>query len=413
MVYIRTIAYNAAKTLPRTVESILNQTYGEFEYSICDNGSIDDGKTCKMIADYARQDKRIIPFFNEKNQVWNNNMDCLYLSKNIGGSDYFCEIDADDAYKPTFLEETLAFMDQYSLDIAACGSDFINAATNRLTGVRKIQKDMILEGKDFASHFPAYYQFIRPVWGKLFKGKTAYNVTIDRNDPNLPFLVYGGDTYGVMNACRDARRIGILAKSLHKYYVSPKSISYAWNKKRIKADQILHKTALEYLAPYGPVSPENEDFLFAVYMNALKDTWNVLRNARIANSEKVEGLYQMYLSPYTRQFAAKGDFGTHIGQKNEMQQSRRDFFASVVDWLLSVKNISNEQAELYCDVGDFFCAALEFSDGWIWFQKLRVRFLIEEKRVKEAEQRLAELKQLIPDDADILKFEKNLDVTLN
>lgn len=68
---------------------------------------------------------------------------------------------------------------------------------------------------------------------------------------------------------------------------------------------------------------------------------------------------------------------------------------------------------MYCDVGDFFCAALEFSDGWIWFQKLRVRFLIEEKRVKEAEQRLAELKQLIPDDADILKFEKNLGITSN
>lgn len=413
MVYIRTVAYNAAKTLPRALESIINQTYSGFQYYICDNGSVDGGKTRKMIEEYAKQDNRIIPFFNERNHNWDSNMDSLYLPRNIGVGDYYCELDADDEYKLTFLEEMLTFMEHYSLDIAACGSDFISAEANRLNGVRNINNNLVLQGNDFASYFPMYYQFMRPVWGKLYKGKAAYNVTIDRNDPNLPFLVYGGDTYGVMNSFRDAKRVGILAKPLHKYYMSPKSNSYTWNKKRIKADQILHKVALEYLAPYGPVSPENEDFLFAVYMNALKDTWNVLHNAKIANSEKVKGLYQMYLSPYTRQLAAKLDFGVHIGQEAELQKTRGEFFASVVDWLLAVKNISSEQADQYCDMGDFFCAALEFSDGWIWFQKLRIGFLTEQKRVEEAAQKLEELKQLIPDDRDILKFERELETGLN
>lgn len=413
MIYILTISYNAAKTLPRTIESVINQTHDAFKYYVCDNGSVDGGKTRKIIEDYAKADKRIVPFFNEKNHVWDNNMDCRYLPRNITDNDYYCVLDADDAYKPTFLEDTLAFMNQYELDIAACGSDFINAQTNRLCGVRNLDNNLILEGKDFALYFPAYHQFMRTIWGKLFKGKAAYNLISDSNDPNVPFFVYGGDTYSTMNSFRDAKRVGILAKPLHKYYMSPKSNSYTWNKKRIKADQILHKVALEYLAPYGPVSPENEDFLFAVYMNALKDTWNVLHNAKIANSEKVKGLYQMYLSPYTRQLAAKLDFGVHIGQEAELQKTRGEFFASVVDWLLAVKNISSEQADQYCDMGDFFCAALEFSDGWIWFQKLRIGFLIEQKRVEEAAQKLEELKQLIPEDRDILKFERELGTGLN
>lgn len=413
MIYIQTIAYNAAETLPRAVESVINQTYGRFRYYICDNGSDDGGKTRKIIQNFARLDKRIVPSFNEKNHIWDNNMDCWNLPRNIGEEDYFCTLDADDAYKPTFLEETLAFINQNGLDIAVCGSDFINAQNNRYCGVRILQNNMILESKDFASFFPVYHQFMRTVWGKLFKGKAAYNVIYDRSDPNASFLVYGSDTYCMINAFQTSRKVGILAKSLHKYYVSKKSSSYTWNKKRIKADQILHKVTLEFLAPYGPVSPENEDFLFAVYMNALKDTWNVLHNAKIANSEKVKGLYQMYLSPYTRQLAAKSDFGVHIGQEAELQKTRGEFFASVVDWLLAVKNISSEQADQYCDMGDFFCAALEFSDGWIWFQKLRIGFLTEQKRVEEAAQKLEELKQLIPEDRDILKFERELETGLN
>ena len=49
MIYIRTCAYNAEKTLQRAVDSVLNQTYQDFEYHILDNGSQDStGELLRM-----------------------------------------------------------------------------------------------------------------------------------------------------------------------------------------------------------------------------------------------------------------------------------------------------------------------------------------------------------------------------
>lgn len=41
MIYVRTCAYNAEKTLRRAMDSVLNQTYGELTYYVLDNGSTD------------------------------------------------------------------------------------------------------------------------------------------------------------------------------------------------------------------------------------------------------------------------------------------------------------------------------------------------------------------------------------
>lgn len=405
-VYIRTYAYNAEKTLRRAVESVLSQTHGDFIYYLCDNGSTDG--THDLVREYAKRDSRIRPFYNKVNRDHSETQECLNLPHLIDSEDYYCTLDADDEYFPTFFEESLEFMNTCRLDIAACGSDFINAQNRQLAGRRILSQSLILQGQDFERYFTIYHAFMRTVWGKLYKGWVMRNTIIDSSRVSDFPRAYGGDTYNTMLAFGSAKRVGILAKPLHRYYMSVKSVSYQFHPQRVKTDQILHKATLEYLAPYGPVSARNEDFLFAVYMNALKDTWNVLLGAKVPTSEKIKGLYEIYCSPYTRQFAAKRDFGAHIGQEAEMRRSRGEFFASVVNWLLSVGNVSREQAEQYCDIGDFFCAALEFSDGWLSFQKLRIRFLMEENRVEEAAQKVEELRLLIPDDADVLKFMRDL-----
>ena len=195
MIYIRTVAYNAEQTLKRAVDSILNQTYGDFKYYLCDNGSTDNGKTREIIEEYAKADNRIIPFYNEKNHVWDNNLEVITLVHDIDDEDIFCILDADDEYSVTFLEEMLAFMNEQDLDIAVCGNDFINAGDNKLVGYRILSQNLILQGNDFANHLPVYHQFIRTIWGKLFKGKTTKK-TILGIDPNeLIPRTYGNDTF--------------------------------------------------------------------------------------------------------------------------------------------------------------------------------------------------------------------------
>lgn len=170
-VYIRTYAYNAEKTLRRAVASVLNQTYGDFVYYLCDNGSTDG--TRGIVAEYASRDSRIKAFYNTNNRAFHETEECLFLPYNIQANDFFCSLDADDEYLPTFLEEMLAFIDKYDLDIAACGSDFLSVAdNNKLLGQRLLTKNLILEGTEFSDYFPCYHQFLRTTWGKLSKGKT-------------------------------------------------------------------------------------------------------------------------------------------------------------------------------------------------------------------------------------------------
>ena len=91
-------AYNHAKYLGQTIESVLEQTYGDFELIIIDDCSTDN--TRELVHSY--EDKRISYHFNEKN------LGCV-ASHNRGlvlarGS-YITPLDADDLLLPANLEK--------------------------------------------------------------------------------------------------------------------------------------------------------------------------------------------------------------------------------------------------------------------------------------------------------------------
>ena len=61
--------YNCSKTLKEAINSILEQTYSNWEFIICDDGSIDD--TYEIVEGYAKDDARFILLKNDKNMGLN------------------------------------------------------------------------------------------------------------------------------------------------------------------------------------------------------------------------------------------------------------------------------------------------------------------------------------------------------
>lgn len=99
--------YNAGNDdmLQTAIESILTQSYRDFEFIICDDGSTDD--TYDILKRIAATNQRIILLKNTSNLGLAASLNkCLEVSKGR----FIARMDADDISAPTRLEEELNFL---------------------------------------------------------------------------------------------------------------------------------------------------------------------------------------------------------------------------------------------------------------------------------------------------------------
>jgi glycosyltransferase involved in cell wall biosynthesis len=112
-------AYNAQEFLNIAIDSILLQTYKNFEFIIIDDGSTDhSGSIIK-----AYEDKRI-KYIHQKNQG-----QASALNKGIGiaRGEYIARMDADDISYPTRLERQVDFLEaKKNIAMVGAGHDFID-----------------------------------------------------------------------------------------------------------------------------------------------------------------------------------------------------------------------------------------------------------------------------------------------
>jgi glycosyltransferase involved in cell wall biosynthesis len=100
--------YNGERFLARAVETVLGQTFGDFELVISDNGSTD--RTEELCRKYAAEDPRVRYERHETNRgaSWNFNR---VLEIADPAARYFKHVAADDEHAPEFLARTIAILD--------------------------------------------------------------------------------------------------------------------------------------------------------------------------------------------------------------------------------------------------------------------------------------------------------------
>lgn len=100
--------YNGENFIQETLDSLLAQTFQNFELIICDNASTD--KTEEICQKYATKDKRIRYYRNSNNIGAAKNYNRTFkLSK----AKYFKWAAHDDIYAPEFLERCVEILDSY------------------------------------------------------------------------------------------------------------------------------------------------------------------------------------------------------------------------------------------------------------------------------------------------------------
>ena len=122
MVSVIMPAYNAAKTIRASVESIHAQTVSDWELIVVDDGSIDE--TAAILTKLAEGDSRIRFLKNAKNSGASYTRN---RAVTLAQGEWIAFLDSDDLWKPDKLEKQLALADKHP-DMVICytASAFIN-----------------------------------------------------------------------------------------------------------------------------------------------------------------------------------------------------------------------------------------------------------------------------------------------
>ncbi len=108
--------YNGEKYLREAIQSILDQTFSNFEFIILDDGSNDDGRGLEVARSFA--DPRIRVLDNETNKGISYSLN--YLIREAKG-EYVANLDQDDISLPERFEKQVKFLDDHP-DVSICGT---------------------------------------------------------------------------------------------------------------------------------------------------------------------------------------------------------------------------------------------------------------------------------------------------
>ncbi len=151
--------YNGENFLEQAIASHLAQDYTDFELLIADNASVD--RTREICEAFARRDARISYFLSDRNRGASWNFNRLV---GIARGDYFVWSAHDDVYRPGFLSQCVAALDQHEESVLCCvGAVHIDADGHPLGPVHLTQP---VESSDIKRHFRDVMQ--RPQVHQIF-----------------------------------------------------------------------------------------------------------------------------------------------------------------------------------------------------------------------------------------------------
>lgn len=242
-VSIVTPVYNSEKLISETIESVLNQTYSDFEMVIVDDCSTDNSK--EVIKKHSNIDKRI-----KYHRLKENSGAAVARNKGIELSigRYICFLDSDDLWTKTKLEEQLNFMKEKNIAFSFTSYSLIDEKGNSLNKIIKIPSQIDYEG--------------------LLKNTIigCLTVMVDRKkvgDFRMPLVRAGQDTATWLSILKKGYIAYGLQKPLAKYRIIKGSISA----NKIKA---LKRTWNTYRNLEGLSLPKSI-YVFIFYMfNAIK-----------------------------------------------------------------------------------------------------------------------------------------------
>ena len=226
--------YNVENYLHRCLDSLLAQTFADFEVILVDDGSKDSsGSICDT---YAQRDPRFVVFHQEnQGQAVARNFALDWMFQN-SDSEYVSFIDSDDWVHPKYLELLFHAAIEYGVNIIQClfeeidGTDDAPSVENRIT--------LITPEEQYTRWYNAFF------CTKLFSRLCLNNIRFPEGRIYEDVAIW----YRVLFA---EKQLALVQETLYYYYCNPHStIRKDW--KPIKLTQLeVWQPQLKFLQNYG------------------------------------------------------------------------------------------------------------------------------------------------------------------
>lgn len=241
--------YNIEEYLKRCIDSVLSQTFGDFELILVDDGSPDN---CPRICDeYKDKDERIKVIHKQNGGL----VSARQAGIKIASGAYVFHLDGDDYISPDALQSAYDIIQKTNADIVSFSYSEANES-----GVGKKVDDILPEGlyeKDDIIHkiYPvllcdenmlsAFYF----IWARAIKRELIYPVQLSVSTK----ISHGEDVCCVVPCFLKAERVYFSKKSVYFYTVREDSLSTSFKTKQITdiSNTIEHLHTYLSIAPTG------------------------------------------------------------------------------------------------------------------------------------------------------------------
>lgn len=211
-------AYNAEKTVERTIINVLGQTLRDIEVWVTDDGSTDG--TGAILDRLANEDSRVHVIHQANCGAYQARLNALKQIK----TPYFGFVDADDTIKPEMYEKMLAVLERENLDAVQCGYKIGSRVehvgggkNNHVEHAEHVEGNSVsvLEGEDLTKYKFGY--LVNPrvacfIWDKLYRNQYDFD-SFELTDKVTNF----DDMIFNLQFFRKIERFGLLDEALYNY----------------------------------------------------------------------------------------------------------------------------------------------------------------------------------------------------
>ena len=275
--------YKVESFLHCCVDSVLSQTFSDFELILVDDGSPD---SCGAICDeYAAQDSRVRVVHKQNGGV----SEARNTGLNLAVGEYISFLDSDDYMQPELLQTVVETMDT-GLDLLIfrhyrfCEGKMPQAVPFEKYGLIQLTEETAR--MDFIVEDLLTYRVGWEVWNRVFRRDLIQAYSLRFPNRSMAFAGFAEDLYFNLCYCAHVRKLIVLDKCLYNYRIHSGSVMHQNEKKRnLNRFNELSKAVLQYYQQFDDCQMLVQDFHTIHYMITASRVMQDYRNTGLSACE--------------------------------------------------------------------------------------------------------------------------------